>query len=151
MNDPRTRLSEHFTLGELTTSEFAARNGIDNDPPEPALTNLYKLCRYILQPLRETLGKPLIITSGYRSPEVNAGIGGAKTSQHIHGEAADINCPSMTVEDLFLEIEASGLPYDQLIQEFDQWVHVSFTDTRPPRREMLYAKKVNGKTEYSKA
>jgi uncharacterized protein YcbK (DUF882 family) len=140
------KLTEHFTLEEMTVSEYAARNGLKNTPSETAVQNLKILCTNVLEPLRITLQKPVIITSGYRSKKLNEAIGGSSTSQHMKGQAADLIVPDMTVEEVF-DLIAKQLPFDQLIEEFGKWVHVSYAGKL--RHEKLLAKLVNGKTKYT--
>jgi len=143
------RLSEHFDLSEFTMSEEAVRKGIDNTPSDETRGKLVMLCLKVLEPIRELVEVSLIITSGYRSPEVNKMIGGSESSQHCKGEAADFHCTRLTVQDLFDLVRASNIPYDQLIQEFNRWVHISY---RPnPRRQAMYADKKEGKTVYEPA
>lgn len=127
-------LSEHFTLEELTASDTASRRGLNNSPSGEVLLNLKKLAT-ALETIRSTIGKPISITSGYRSPEVNAWIGGSKTSQHCKGQAADIKVKGMNPNEVVEAIIESGLPYDQLIREFDAWTHISISDT--PRKMAL--------------
>ena len=79
------KLTDHFTLEEMTVSEYAARNGLKNTPSETAVQNLKILCKNVLEPLRLNLQKPIISTSGYRSKKVNEAIGGSTTSQHMKG------------------------------------------------------------------
>lgn len=111
-------LSKHFHLSEFVTSNTAIRKGIDNTPSQEAISNLTKLCTQVLEPIRVQLEKPIKITSGYRCEKLNRLIGGAKNSQHILGEAADIQSPNLTTEELFQFIK-DHFVYDQLIQEFD--------------------------------
>ena len=124
----------NFTLDELCRSMTAARKGIQNRPDAIVEANLYALTENILQPLRTALGKPLTINSGYRSPELNAVIGGAKKSQHTTGRAADIECPGMSNRDLAKFILTQGYEFDQCILEFltdnpsDGWIHISFRE-----------------------
>lgn len=139
------KLSKNFSLDEFTLSEYAIRRGIDNTPNAEQIENLRQLCIWILQPLRDALNKPVVISSGYRSPEVNAGIGGSKTSQHMKGQAADIYVPGMTIQELY-ELIRDSLPYDQVIQEFNRWVHVSYAE--PQRKQAMYAIREDGKTTY---
>jgi zinc D-Ala-D-Ala carboxypeptidase len=143
------QLTPHFTLEEMLASQSAIRFRYEEQftPPREVVENLERLCINILEPLRVSLQKPVKVSSGYRCLRVNKKIGGAKNSQHLRGEAADIQVLSMTVEDLFQLIKKSDLPYDQLIQEFDSWVHVSFGPQH--RREPLRAVKLgNGHTRY---
>ncbi len=143
------RLSEHFNLSEFTISEDAVRHGIDNMPSELIQGKLVMLCLKVLEPIRDLVEVPLIITSGYRSPELNKHIGGSETSQHCKGEAADFHCTRLTVQDMFDLVRASNIPYDQLIEEFGRWVHASY---RPdPRRQAMHATIVEGKTVYEAA
>jgi len=128
-------MSPHFTLEEMTVSETAARKGISNVPDNSALVNLRRLALF-LESLREKLGKPIKINSAYRSPEVNGSVGGAKTSQHCLGLAADIRVPGMTPDQVVRAIKASGLVYDQLIREYDSWTHVSIPVNGHAARKM---------------
>lgn len=116
-------LSEHFTIAEMTISETAARQGIDNTPSLAVIDNL-KLTAATLEQIRTLVGKPVIVTSGYRSPAVNKAVGGASNSAHVLGLAADINVPGYTPKALANLIKDSGIQFDQLILEFDRWVHV---------------------------
>jgi hypothetical protein len=143
------KLTEHFDLSEFTVSQEAVRSGIDNTPTEAIIGRLVLLCLNVLEPIRDLVDAPLIISSGYRSPELNKLIGGSESSQHCKGEAADFHCPRLTVEDLFGLIRSSNIPFDQCIQEFGRWVHVSYQEH--PRREALYASKKEGKTVHDPA
>lgn len=117
-------LSPHFTLEEMTRSEYAARRGWPNEPEAKQLDNLKRTCA-LLEKVRELADRPIIITSGYRSPNVNSAIGGSKNSQHCEGCAADIRAVGLSPDDLMLLIVGSDIKYDQLIREFDSWVHIS--------------------------
>ena len=90
-----------------------------------ALDNMLNLIFYVLQPLRDKLGKPIIITSGYRCPRLNQAVGGVKNSQHLEGKAVDIVVNGMTISALITFIVHSGIEFDQLINE-KNWVHISF-------------------------
>jgi len=131
-------LSPNFTLEELTASETAARNGLDNTPGPIAMKNLERLAAF-LEEVRKVLGKPVVISSGYRGPEVNAHVGGQKASQHLVGCAADIKVPGMTPDAVCRAIKASDLQYDQLIREFDSWTHISIPNEEgsTPRGQTL--------------
>jgi zinc D-Ala-D-Ala carboxypeptidase len=128
------KLSPNFTLEEMLESQTARRKGISEQfTPSPEVINsLRALCKNILQPLRDAIGGPIKVSSGYRTPRLNRAIGGAKNSQHMVGEAADIQgLNGLTNKQLFNKIKQLNLPFDQLIWEFgnDQnpaWVHVSF-------------------------
>lgn len=128
------KLSEHFSLEELTVSESAARKGLDNTPNSVVLDNLKKLAEW-LEAFRALINKPVSINSAYRSPEVNASVGGSKTSQHCLGQAADIRVKDMSPDEVVKFIILSGLPYDQVIREFDSWTHISISDK--PRKQAL--------------
>lgn len=132
-------LTPHFTLEEMILSQIAVRSGIANTPSKRQITSLTRLCENVLEPLRKLLGKPIHISSGFRNPKVNSLVGGSSTSQHMRGEAADITVKGMTPQQLFEFIRATDLPYDQLIQEFDGWVHASYGTRR--RGQDLYARK----------
>ena len=143
------QLSKNFTLKELTHSDTATRKGLDNTPTSEALANLERLVNLILQPLRDKLG-PIRINSGYRSYKVNKAVGGANNSQHTKGQAADIVFLKEDLYKAFEYIKDSNLPYDQLILEFDSWIHISICELgNKPRRQVLEANKVNGKTVYT--
>ena len=129
------RLSRHFTLAGLTRSLTARRQGIDNTPPPELLPNLRLLARG-LDEVRRLLGHRLRITSGYRCPELNAAVGGARTSQHCAGLAADFECPAFgTPLEIVVAIQRSPIAFDHCILEFGRWVHVSFSHA--PRRRVL--------------
>lgn len=139
-------LSTHFTLAELTASQTAVRRGINNKPPEDVVKNLEHLALG-LEGVRMLLGCPLIISSGYRSPELNTAVGGARDSQHKLGLAADFIAPGFgSPIQVARAISASGLKFDQLICE-GNWCHVSFTAT--PRRQVLTATFKDGRVYYS--
>ena len=127
------KLSEHFSLDELTVSESAARLGLDNTPTNEALMNLKRLAAFLEQ-VRATLGKPIKINSAYRSPAVNKSVGGSATSQHCFGCAADIRVNGMTPDQVVRAIINAKLPYDQVIREFDSWTHVSIPNTADGKR-----------------
>lgn len=150
------KLSENLDLGELTRSEGAKRAGISNTPTAEHIENMKKLATNIFQPIREHFGVPIFISSGYRSKELNAKIGGSSTSQHSSGEAIDIDMDGsssgVTNKQVFEYIKAN-LDFDQLIWEFGtknnpDWVHVSYESTGRQRKQVLRAVKVNGTTKY---
>jgi len=136
------QLSKNFSLAELTRSEIALRKGLDNTPNEEEIGNLTFLAQLILQPLRDHLGVPIVINSAYRSLLVNTAVGGSKSSQHMKGQAADIRVPNMEVDDLIEIIKNLDLPYHQLINEFDSWVHVSIAPHGvKPKKQILHFKR----------
>ena len=143
------QISAHFTLEEMTRSEYAARRGWSNEPDQQEIENLKRLC-LTLEQVRLLVNKPIIVTSGYRSPNVNSAIGGSKNSQHMLGCAADIRAVGMTPDDLMIEILDSKIQYDQLIREFDSWVHISVPNVIgiPPRKQALIIDK-SGTRGYS--
>ena len=116
----------NFTISEFIHSNTAIERHINNMPDISSLDCLLDLIFYLLQPLRDRLGRPIIITSGYRCSQLNKAIGGVANSQHTKGQAADIKVNGMRPDDLINFIVKSGLEYDQLIQEYDSWVHISF-------------------------
>jgi len=129
------RLSRYFTLARLIHSDTARAGGINNIPGLEVLPNLRRLARG-LDEVRRLLGHPLDISSGYRSPRLNAAVGGAVNSQHTHGLAADFTCPDFgTPLEVARAIRDSRIDFDQCILEFGEWVHLSFSPA--PRRRML--------------
>lgn len=141
-----TNLTEHFTLEELTHSDIAIRKGIDNTPPADIIGNLTELALH-LEKVRELLGVPMHINSAYRSPKVNAAIGGSSTSAHMTGQAADFIAPSFgTPQEIAIEIAASDIPFDQLIFE-GAWVHFGIRGDM--RRQILTAHFSGGKATYT--
>lgn len=136
------KLSENFTLDELTRSSTADRLRLRNIPTEEDIVNLRILAQTILQPLRDHLKRPITINSAYRSPKVNSAVGGSNKSQHMVGQAADIRVANMSVSELVSIIDELGLPYHQLINEFDSWVHVSIApDGQEPKKQILHFKR----------
>lgn len=128
---------KHFTIKELSHSDTALAKGIDNFPTAEAISNLTKLVDNILDPLREKYGKPIRVSSGYRSAILNRSVNGATSSQHRLGEATDITVGSKEENQKLFEIIKSELPFDQLIDEKDfSWVHVSFREGRN-RKQVL--------------
>jgi uncharacterized protein YcbK (DUF882 family) len=150
------KLTNNFTLEELTKSETALRQNIDNTPTVEVVENLTRLAEKVLQPVRDHFGKGVKVNSGFRSLAVNAAVGGvqgAKPSDHTRGMAADIEIPGLPNAELAQWIEAN-LEYTQVILEFytqgipdSGWVHVSY-DPSSLRKQSLTAVKQNGKTVY---
>lgn len=154
-----TQISTHITLAEATRSEAASRDGLDNTPNQEQITNMKLWAEKVFEPLREHISKkrkkdtPIRINSIFRSEAVNKAIKGSKTSQHMKGEAGDIetNYPDFTNKDLFLAIKERGV-YDQLIWEFGtdkepDWIHVSYSKVNN-RRQILKAIKSPEGTKY---
>lgn len=143
------QLTKNFPLRELLRSQAATRNDIleQFDPSLAVIENLRQLCEHVLQPLRDSMGRSIFVNSGFRCQRVNDLVGGSKKSQHLFGQACDIEAGHLTIEQLYQRIKNSELPFDQLIQEFDQWVHVSY-NSAGNRRMSLRAIKDNGKTVF---
>jgi hypothetical protein len=135
--------SPNFSMDELTHSDTAARHGIDNTPNENEKDNLYKLAME-LENVRKLLNnKPIYISSGYRNLELNELLGSKRTSAHIKGLATDFTCRQFgTPNEIVFALINSDIPYDQVILEFDRWVHLSFCeDEKTPRRQALVINK----------
>lgn len=129
---------KYFTMKELTKSSTADKLGIDNTPTTEASAQLSNLVTHVLDPLREMYGKPITVNSGYRCPKLNAAVGGAKSSQHMRGEAADITGGSREENKKLFELIRDNLPFDQLLNESDySWVHVSYVSTSKNRKQIL--------------
>ena len=129
-------LTEHFTLEELTITDHRE---FDNTPNASETANLTRLANFLEQ-VKEAVGnKPVMVNSAFRSAQVNAAVGSKDTSQHRVGCAADIRVPGMTPDQVVKAIIAAGLPYDQLIREFDRWTHASITNDPKgkPRGQVL--------------
>ena len=148
------QLTKNFTLEELTRSSKAKALRIDNSPNQEQLANLKALAENILQPLRDSLGFPINITSGLRVPALNAAVKGSKTSQHTKGEAVDIKVSGKNK--VIFDWIVNNLDYDQIISEFPNesgepsWVHVSYKKNEVNRNQKLKAIKQNGRTRYIK-
>jgi len=133
-----TKLSEHFTLEEFEASSYAARKTLSNVMDRHARERATKLVTEILEPLRAHFDSPVILDSGYRSPQVNVGVGGSVSSQHVRGEAADIRVLGVSPYDVATWlVDESDLMYDQAIHEYRSWVHVSLTSRYANRLESL--------------
>ena len=133
-----TRLTPHFTLEEFTFSQTAARKGIDNTPHEGILDNLCILANG-MEDVRNLLNAPIHVSSGYRCPELNDLLGSKRTSQHTQGLACDFTSNAYgSPQIIFADIISSDIFYDQLILEFDRWIHISFVeDGGTPRKQAL--------------
>jgi hypothetical protein len=133
------KMAKYFTVEELCRSEVATSRKIDNTPPSEATGALTALIENLLDPVRERWGGPITVNSGYRCLELNRAVGGAPTSGHLRGEAADITVGSPAENRrLFELIVDSGLPFDQLIDERDyRWLHISYRADKN-RRQILH-------------
>lgn len=146
------RVGRSFTLAELSASDTARRLGLDNTPPPEAVANLERLVRYVLDPLRDAVGRPITITSAYRSPQVNLAVSGTAIGPHSMGEAADLMVRGLVPEDVARLIVRLRVPFDQLIwyaPERGGHVHVSLTVRRPNKGETLYAPPGAGYTRWA--
>lgn len=140
------RLTADFHLSEFLRSQTAGRRGLNNEPDALAMANLRNFLAPGMQDVRDLINAPIHISSGYRSPMVNAAIGGASRSQHMSGLACDFTAPFFgTPKDIARAIAASKIKFDQLIME-GGWVHISFAPS--PRREVLTASFTNGVARY---
>ena len=146
-------LTKNFTLSELTKSETALRRGLDNEPTQEVISALQLLAVNVLQPVRDHYTKGVKVNSGYRSPEVNAAVGGSRTSDHCKGQAADIEIPGVANAEL-AEYIKDKLQFTQLILEFytqgvpdSGWVHVSY-DPSNLKKQVMTAVRRDGKTVY---
>jgi hypothetical protein len=147
------KLTENFSLAEMVKSETALRNNLDNTPGDVEIANLKLLAEKVLQPVRNNYKKGVKVNSGFRHPNVNAAVGGSKTSDHCKGQAADIEIPGVANAEL-AEWIAKNLEFTQLILEFytpgipdSGWVHVSY-DPNNLKKQVMTAMKENGKTVY---
>ena len=136
-----TSLTEHFTLEEFIDSQTAARKGLNNVPAlgSPERANLTRTAE-TMEKVRALLGdRPILISSGYRSPQVNAAVGGSKSSAHMSGLAVDFSCPGFGTPKAIckkLEPHMKALGVDQLIHEYDTWVHLGLTQGAPRHMAM---------------
>jgi zinc D-Ala-D-Ala carboxypeptidase len=137
-------LSPNFTLAEFVRSQYAERNGISNTPNEEVIKNLRRVA-YTLEIIRNELQSPVIISSGYRCPELNHGINGSKRSKHMQGLAVDFTVVGYTPAQV-VERMRGMVGYDKLILEFDQWVHLGLSSYL--KQQVLVATNKNGVTEY---
>ena len=116
----------YFKMSELIHSDKAILHKINNMPDINSLDNMLNLIHYCLNPIRTAIKKPMIITSGYRCWQLNKAVGGAKNSQHTKGQAVDFHINGMSISDVIDFIVRSGVPFDQVINEHNQWVHISY-------------------------
>ena len=149
-----TMLTNNFSLHEMIKSETASRRDMDNYPhSDEIIANLTVLCEQVLQPLRDAYGVGIKVNSGYRSLDVNAAVGGSRTSDHCKGQAADIEIAGVPNAELAQYI-ADNFEFTQLILEFytqgipdSGWVHVSY-DSNNLKRQVMTAVRQNGRTVY---
>ena len=148
------KLSENLSLSEVIRSESAKRNGISNTPTPEHIENLKALAEKIFQPIRDHFKKPIRISSGYRSKELNAKVGGSATSQHSKGQAIDLDNDGTDITNRqIFDFVKDNLNFDQLVYEFGDddnpnWVHISYNRNGQQRGQVLKAYKLNGQTKY---
>lgn len=150
-----TVISPHFKLKEFLASDTATRKRIDNTPQPSHIANLKKVAEKILEPVRNHYGKPVRLNSSYRSPALNAAVGGSAKSQHCNGEAVDFEIDGLANPELAKWV-SENCEFDQVILEFynpkegpnSGWVHASYTTTGTNRKQILTAVQENGKTVY---
>jgi hypothetical protein len=132
------KLTENFSLEEMTVSDIGARKGLDNTPNATEIANLIRTAA-LLEQLRAIIKKPIRVNSAFRSKAVNDAVGSKDTSQHRIGCAADIKVTGMSPREVVQACIDAKLPYDQVIEEFSSWTHISVPDmpSRPPRRQAL--------------
>jgi hypothetical protein len=152
------KLSEHLVLNEVTNSSTAKRLGINNNPTEEHLKNLKLVAEKVFEPIRNHFGKPIKVSSGYRSKELNAATPGASaTSQHSTGEALDLDQDGLdtgVTNKMVFDYIKNNLEFDQLIWEYGtdsnpDWVHVSYESSGKQRKQILRCTRVGGKPKYS--
>ena len=149
------KLSNNFSLKEMTASQTAERKGISNNPSEDHMNNLKELCENVLQKVRDHYNKVVSVSSGYRSPELCVAIGSSTNSQHAKGQAADFEVYGLSNADLCKWI-AENLEFDQLILEYHNigepnsgWIHCSYRSDGENRKQILRAyRNESGKTCY---
>lgn len=152
------QLTKNFTLDELTRSATATRLRLNNTPDERATTNLRQSARGLWQPVRDILGVPMVVSSGYRNPTLNRAIGGSTTSAHCYGLAIDFTAPRFgntrqIAKKLATELKARDIKFDQLILEFPDdhrtWIHLGYKSPSGKQRgQLLTAVKRGGRTVY---
>ena len=152
------KLSKNLWLSEVTKSNTAIRRGIDNTPTELHIANLRYLAEKVFQPIREHFGRPIFVSSGYRSKALNEAIGGSQKSFHSHGMALDLDmdgkAQNISNADIFNFIK-DNLPYTELIWEFvttdkPDWVHVAIAKGREQEKNAKISYRESGKTKYKK-
>ena len=138
------QLTPHFKLSEFTKSSTATVRHIDNTPNEEQIANLRYLCEQILEPLRQHFNTPVLISSGYRCPELNKAVGGSKTSNHMFGYAADLHIPDIATGREWFTWIKDNCQFDELIWEHstptsnDYWIHVAIHRNGPNRQKVVH-------------
>lgn len=136
------KISKNFTLEEFITSDSAIKYNIDNTPTKEVQQHIIDLVVNILQPLRDAYGKPIIINSGYRNPQLNSKVGGSKTSAHLTGYAADTRASNMKEYQDFLLKWIKGRQFDQIIIEYPKngiasWLHIGYKNNQGKQRKQI--------------
>lgn len=142
------QITENFSLEEFTRSNYATRHGIDNIPNENEIYNISNLCKHTLQPLRNIVKRVIHISSGFRCTKLNKKIKGADNSQHIKGQAADIWVTGKSTIDIIKLVVENRIEFDQMIDEFSEWVHISYNQENNRGNILQAYKNSIGKTEY---
>jgi hypothetical protein len=147
-------ISKHISYHEGTYSQTGVRRDLDNTPDDKQLKRMEEVAENLFEPLREWVGGPIKINSFFRGEPVNTAIGGSRKSQHMKGQAIDIDDTfgHKTNAEMYHYVK-DNLDFDQLIWEFGtdknpNWLHISWVSHRPNRKKLTIAKKVNGKTKY---
>ncbi len=128
----------NFTISELCKSDIAKQKNIKNIPNLEELDNMLCLIVLCLQPIREYLKKPMIISSGYRTAALNKIVKGVTKSQHIKGQAVDFIVPGLSINNVINKIKQSGIEFDQLINEYDKWIHISYNKNKNRKQILKY-------------
>lgn len=128
----------NFTMSELIHSDEALKQKINNMPDINSMDNLLELVVYCLQPIRDLIKVPMIITSGFRSQQVNRLVGGVANSQHLYGQAVDFVPQGISIENAIFKIQTSNIEFDQLINEYGKWIHVSYSKGKNRKQVLKY-------------
>ena len=135
-------MTNYFTVGELIKSDTAIKYGINNSPDALILSRLKELIAKLLNPIREAWGSPILVSSGYRCKELNAKVGGAKTSAHLLGYAADLIPKNGRIKEFIAFVQnflrTKGIPFDQCIDEYGRWVHVGLKNGVGLQRKQIF-------------
>lgn len=128
----------NFKMSELIYSNESIKKNINNMPDVDSMDNMLELIFNVLQPIRNAIKKPMIITSGYRCPKLNKIVGGKANSQHLKGQAADFVIKGLEPAQIVEIIKNMEIEYDQLINEYDSWVHISYCRGKNRKQNLKY-------------